>query len=277
MSRSLAVPAFLLSLALAAAAPAPPPPPPKLPPAFGFAEALNKEIDFPGFDDPKTTLGEALASLEKHCGVRFLINEKAFQDVQVAKVQEAEVCANGPIPAMPKVRLATVLRKVLARVPAETGAGYLMRRDGVEITTQMALQSEVWGENYQGPLQPLIHVFAVNKPLDEILRGLADSEDLNVVLDPKVGEKGKTALSAQLVNTPVDAALDVLAHMADLKLVRIRNIYFVTTPEKAKAIEKAEQEKANRMLYGPLGPGALNPFGPDTPLPAAPAQPGAGR
>jgi hypothetical protein len=45
------------------------------------------------------------------------------------------------------------------------------------------------------------------------------------------------------VNIPVDAAVEVLADMAGLKVVRRANAYLVTTKEQAAEIE-AEQKKA---------------------------------
>jgi hypothetical protein len=253
MSRVFAVTGLIavLTLALASAAPAPPQPPAKLPAPFRLAEALNKDVEYGGIDDPKTTLAEALELLTKRFDVPFRVNETAFQSANIQEPLKTEVAANGPIPAM-KARLGTVVRKILSRVGVDSGAAITLRRDGIEITTGDAQRIEFWGAEYNGNQAPLVHVYLDRKPLDEALREIADIHELNIVLDPKAGEKGKTVVSAQLLNTPADAALDVLANMADLKTVAIRNIYFVTTPEKAKEIEKAQEEKAMRQL-APFG------------------------
>src|SRR5579872_6560033 len=48
-------------------------------PVVQLAKKLAEPVDFPGIDDPKTTLQEVLELLAQKNGVRFDINEKAFQ------------------------------------------------------------------------------------------------------------------------------------------------------------------------------------------------------
>jgi hypothetical protein len=265
MSRVFAVTGLIavLTLAVVWAAPAPPQPPAKLPAAFRLADALTRDVEYGGIDDPKTSLAEALDMISKRYDVPIHVNETAFQASNLQDVLKTEITADRPIPAM-KARLGTVIRKVLSRVPADSGAAITLRRDGIEITTGDAQRIEFWGAEHTGNQAPLVHAYLDRKPLEEALREIADAHELNIVLDPKAGEKGKTIVSARLLNTPADAALDVLANMADLKTVAIRNVYFVTTPEKAKEIEKAQEEKALRQLaplgFPPGGP-ALDGFG----------------
>src|SRR5437763_125144 len=96
------------------AAPAPKPAKPDASPAAGLA----KRADFKGFDDPKTTLAEALDALAKLYDVTFDVNDKAFRFDQVMNVVETDIAFPSPIPALKNARLDVVLRKVLERTPA---------------------------------------------------------------------------------------------------------------------------------------------------------------
>jgi hypothetical protein len=226
------------------AAPLPMEPPAMPPRAFELRDELRKPIDFPGFDDPKTTLAEALDQLVRRYNVSFDVNERAFKAEKVEDVFKSEIASPNPVPAMPNTGLGVVLQRILARLPATSGATYILRGTTVEITTVQAVRNEIWGEDYTGPFEPLVHVFADRKPLDEILKDLARENGLNLLLDPATAEKGRAVLSAQLLNAPLDTALEGLTAMANLKVVRMRNVYLVTTPDKAEAMEKAQKKPA---------------------------------
>ena len=95
-------------------------------PAASPADKLLRPVKFPGIEDPKTTLQEALDNLTKDYGVSFDVNEAAFREEQINDVLSQPI-AEKPIPKMTDVRLETVLRKVLFRIPVPSGAAYLVR------------------------------------------------------------------------------------------------------------------------------------------------------
>jgi len=97
-------------------------------------QLLAKPVKFAGFDDPKTTLQEALDQLAKRYNLSFDINEKAFKFEQIMDVGKTEIAQPNPIPEM-HTTLSTVLRRVLQRIPVPSGATYVIRRDVIEITT----------------------------------------------------------------------------------------------------------------------------------------------
>jgi tetratricopeptide (TPR) repeat protein len=103
-------------------------------------DELSKVVRFGGFDDPKTTLAEALDQLAKRYHVAFDVYDAAFKAEQIPEVLKTEV-AQPPIPEM-TATLATVLKKVLARIPVPSHAVYLIRGDTIEITTGQVAQSE---------------------------------------------------------------------------------------------------------------------------------------
>jgi hypothetical protein len=234
----------LALLTAAWAAPGPPPPQP-------LTARLLRAVKFDGIVDGRATLGDTLDRLAKQYDLTFDVNEKAFTEDSVQDVLKTDITQPGPLPPMKNVRLATVLRKVLSRVPAGSGATWTLRDDRIEITTGQAQIAEVWGD-YPGPYLPLVWATLDKVPLEDALKDLAEQTDFNVVLDNRAGEKGKTPVTARLRNTPLDTALRLLSDMADLRSVHLDNVLYVTTKENAAAMEaRLERERK--------GPDPLNP------------------
>jgi hypothetical protein len=70
----------------------------------------------------------------------------------------------------------------------------------------------------------------VQMPLDEALHELSELSGISVVLDPRVGDKSKTVVTARFpAETNVAQMARVLADMADLKAMRVDSIMYVTT------------------------------------------------
>ncbi len=205
-------------------------------------KVLNTPVHFKGFDDPKTSLADALDALSKmyfQGGEVFDLNEKAFEAEDVKDVVKAMVAQNNPIPAM-NAPLATVLRKILARVPSESGATMMIRAHGVvEITTKKAVKAEL-GIPEHRPLLPLVYVDFEDRPLAAALRVLASASGYSIVLDRSISPDKAGKVTAGLHNVPVDTAVKVLAETADLGCVRLDCVFFVTTREKAARLQ-AEQ------------------------------------
>jgi hypothetical protein len=221
----------------------------KLPP---LAAKLKETVKFTGLDDPKTTLQDVLDSLAKNHDLQFAVNDKEFRGEQVEDVLNRPV-AEKPLPPI-TARLDTVLGQVLARVPSASGATFVIRRDYIEITTAAAVQREFWSEGGKGPYLPLIHAAFEKTPLAEALKELADYSDFNVVLDDRVADKAKTAVSARLANVPLDTAVRMLADTADLKPVLMDNTLYVTTRENAERLQKELPKPRKRQPGGlPLG------------------------
>jgi hypothetical protein len=208
---------------------------PRLLPGQDVLAVLDKMVDFAGLDDPKTTLIEALDQLSKVHRVTFDVNERAFEAEDVKDVRRAEIANPNAVPPM-KVKLSTVLQKILDRVKVKSGAAFFIRRDHVEITTPTAQRAELRLEK-AGPMPPLVHLTADRKPLDEALAIMADQAAVNVAFDPRVSDKATTPVTVHMMNTPIDAALFLLADMAELAFVRIDNTFYVTSPDRAARLE----------------------------------------
>jgi RNA polymerase sigma factor (sigma-70 family) len=205
-----------------------------------IADRLKRRVKFNGADDPKATFIEVLDILAKRFDLTFSVNEKAFTAENVADVLKYEVANPNPIPEM-QARLDTVLRQILARVPAESGATWIIRNDLIEITTQAALKAEL-GRKEHDTVLPLVHAALIKQPLEEALKQLVDGTGYNLVVDTRAADKAKIAVTATLKNVPLDTAMRVLADMADLQPALLDNVLYVTTRENATRIE-AEQQK----------------------------------
>jgi hypothetical protein len=84
----------------------------------------------------------------------------------------------------------------------------------------------------------------------DILDEIAATSGANVALAPLVGEKGNVKLNVRFANTPVDAAVRTVCEMSDLAVIEDANVLVVTTPERAAARAKAEEEKKKVRLLG---------------------------
>jgi hypothetical protein len=238
MHRAIAVVGIVVGLAVLSSAA----PQPKKPPSM--IQKVNQRVDFLGLDDPRATLNDALDKLGEKYGVSFEINEQAFKMDGLMDVGRTPI-AETALPEMKNVRLSRVLRKILRKVPAPSGATFYVRGDYIEIITGTFQSRAIWGA-YGGPHLSLVNVVLEKRPLDEAVHELADLSDFNIVVDARAGDKAKTPVSARFLNTPLDTALRLLADMADLRSVHVDNVLYVTTKENAAALEaRLEKEKTN--------------------------------
>jgi len=210
-----------------------------------YRNKLTQTIDFGGLDDPRTTLIEALDQLAKIHRVTFDINEQAFKDEMLNDVLKTEVAQPNAIPPM-KTTLGTVLKKILVRVPAQSAAAFLIRKDYIEITTEAAVRKELNlpipkldDQKVNAlPLTPIVWEEFRDEPLDDALQQIADAMDATILLDPRVKEKTGTKIDATLRNVTLDAAVELLADMASLAVVKRGGAYYVTSPENAERLRK---------------------------------------
>jgi hypothetical protein len=227
-----------------------------------LAKKLHEVIDFPGIDDPRERLIDVLDKFAKNHGVTFSVNERAFKHEMLFDVTEQEVANPHVIPPM-KRTLATVLKKVLARLPIPSGATYLVRKEAIEVTTNAFANAEVYpAENtVYNPLDddkaesgkfvvttfPRVAASFRKTPLAEALETLAEENDVNIVLDASVAEERmKAPVTMKVRNLPADTAVLMLARMANLHAVQIDNALFVSTLEKAVALKKMHALRRSR-------------------------------
>jgi hypothetical protein len=93
---------------------------------------------------------------------------------------------------------------------------------------------------------PSISLFLEGRPLGSVLEELAVDPGFNIVQDPRACRQLKTRLRANLQETHLSTAADVLADMAGLSAVLKDNVLYVTTPENAQRLK--QQQKQNRSF-----------------------------
>jgi hypothetical protein len=238
-ARTLRCAALVVSGALALSAAGAPAP--REEPDTSPAAALYRRADFRGFDDPKTTLEQALDKIGRQYGVRFAVNERAFRFEAVPDVLKTEI-AETPLPAMKNARLDAVLKCLRKRVVVNSDATYMVRRELIEITTERFRNAEIWGL-HGGPFLPPVSRNFKKVPLDKALEELAELAEFNIVLDLRTGESGKAPVTARFLNTPLDTAVQFLADMADLRSLQRDNLLYVTSKENATAWQNRFQKE----------------------------------
>ena len=84
---------------------------------------------------------------------------------------------------------------------------------------------------------------------------LATDTGANLIVDPRLKEKAKVPVTLKLDDVPLETAVRLLADVADLRAVRMSNVLYVTTPERAKVLREDSD--------GPTSPSPFNPIFPN--------------
>ena len=209
-----------------------------------WRDRLNNQVNFEGIDDARATLSDALEQLSKRYNLPYRVDEKTFQaDNPKQDVLGFEIVKKRPFPPM-RLKLSNLLQNILDRLPTKSGALFLIRKDYIEITTGAAVRAEL-GIPSDRPLLPLVWNSFENVPISEALIALSAESGYNVVADPRASDKLQTPTGiTTLYNVPVDTAVRLLANMADVSMVRLDNVFYLTTEENAKHL-RAEQARIN--------------------------------
>jgi hypothetical protein len=185
--------------------------------------------------DPNTPFRDAMEFLADRYELPIFVDTMGFSHQGTDDVEGQQV----RLPKLVGVRLSTILSMLVAQVKGT----YLVHKDFIEITTFPRTRADLWSAPNvprDGALAMAQMVTAEfdKQPLDEALRELADQSGINVVVDARVADKARTAITATLSHVPLDTAVEVLADMADLKSLAIDNVIYVTTKANAKRMQK---------------------------------------
>ena len=209
---------------------------------------LDFLLDMKNFQNPMS-LKEALSQImDQMAGggqeVPILVDAEAFKEDN----PDAPSVYDTPVqfPPFPRrMRVSTALRLILARV-TPPNATYIVREGTIEITTYTAARRD-------GLLRQRISGEFNQRPLAEVLRDLAERSGMSVLVDPRTGERVKTAVSATFRgDISLEAALHLLTDMAELKAVVLPSGVYITTPENA---EKIRKEQKHWVVPPNSGPG----------------------
>jgi hypothetical protein len=216
--------------------------------SFELAEMLEKTIDFPGVDAPETKLGEELERMQKVYKLTFDLNEKAFKAETGEGILDTKIAQPTFVPPM-RADIRTVLRRIFSRVTCKSGVTYLIRKDCIEITTERAARIELGlPPAKEGEQLPLLVTADFSKQhLQSVLDRISNLSGRTVALDPRTQNKGETAITVRLLNVPVETAVELVAEMAGLAVVRRPNVFFVTTKETSAAMQNGVARPAFRL------------------------------
>jgi nitrogen regulatory protein PII len=129
---------------------------------------------------------------------------------------------------------------VLRRVLGAYQLTYIVYEGSFLVTTrELAAQRQ---------LRQRINVAIDDVPLQKAVRTISRVHAFNLVIDPKVAKEAESPVSLHVEETSVDTCIRLLAEMAGLKAVRMDNVLFVTTVERAEMLRKEEQEVQSLTL-----------------------------
>jgi hypothetical protein len=203
---------------------------------------LAAPINFGGIDDPDTKFSEALELFHKVTDITFEVNEDAFRSEMIDDLDNKPL--GRAVPKMSGVSAETALRRVLARIRSVCGAWFVVRGGVVEITTRHEASPSNWRSS-QEPVRrpPEVSISFDKRELQDALREIADATGVNIVLDTRATDRGKTAVTATLRDVAVDTAIQILATMAELQVAVLDDVLCVTTKEGAKSLQKEQQKR----------------------------------
>jgi hypothetical protein len=276
--------AFAIGMIGADFVPAADPPRPQLHNTSAALDILfNQEVQIEGNVNDKSLI-DLVFELSKRYGITFMINEDCFKAAEIPDIREKK-----PNVAITNVRGLT-LHQFLARVLESRNATYILKGNAVEVVTvayaakvaKVAVELDASGNI--SLKEPLVCAIIKQEKLSDAVEMLASRYDLSVTIVPQAGAAAASAVSARMMNLPVDKAIELLAVQCDLRVVREGNAFLITSREHAKTLlaeqvekdrQKIELEKLRESIpRNAVGPQQKSdPQSPPKPIPELPAQP----
>lgn len=180
-----------------------------------------------------TPLRETLQFLSEKFDLSIVLDVDAFRENGLADVGDETI----PLPKMQGVRLHTVLLLALARLQGD----YYVQPDGViyVLPRDRAVPHQ---------LRQPVRMELEKTPLVVAVQELQEQSGFNIVLDSRrAGDKARMPITVQLNNVTVEAAVSILADMAELTPVLIDNVYYITTAENAARLQKEQDRKREAL------------------------------
>ena len=205
-----------------------------------LAAKMDKVISLK--DPIDVALDLALTELADEHGLqgKIHIDKAGFKADGIEDVAAAMV----KLPKLTDVPLRVVFDKLLQQV----NGTWIIRDKFIEIITVTAKKAELnlQDSDPETPhrlTMPMIRQTFRETPLSKALEELGTRYDKTIILAPQVGDKTDAAVSVRFVNVPLDTAVELLAEMVDLKLVRKANVLYVTTADRAEPLLAIEEKR----------------------------------
>lgn len=224
------------------AAPIPPAAKPDVSPAAKARQALSDTADFQ-FD--QASLDDVVRFVRSRFGVELTLDTDAL--LQMGLSTSAPVL-NAKLKA---AKLRDGLRAVLAPV----GLRFAMTTDGLVVSTDEGVTRR--------QMRQRVSLDGGGRPLAAVLTQLAADTGANLVLDPRQAKAaGATPVALSVDDTPLETVVRLTAEVAGLRTVRMNNVLFVTSEERA--------EKLRADADGPVPPVPASPLPPQNDTPVLP-------
>ena len=205
-------------------------------------EILNKPVSLDKGIDRNSPLKDAMEFLADRYDVTILVDEAAF------RLEGTEAIGDMPVglPRVSNVRLQTILQLLCEQV----NGSYLVKPDGIEITTRGRTRPEDWLSNRNLP--PLVMLKCEHELLESTLKKLEFMTGISVVLDARIAlklrQEGQADLNITFNNVPLDTAVRLLADMSDLGVVAIDSVLYVTTKNNADELQQEQEARRQKIL-----------------------------
>jgi hypothetical protein len=161
----------------------------------------------------------------------LFVDVAAFRDANPDAADIYDTRVKFP-PRPRRMKFETALRFAVSRLPTNNGT-FVVRRGCVEVTTlDSASPARLLAERVTAAF--------TKRPLAEALEELSDLTGATIILDPRVGEKAQTPVTARFRNTiSLEGAVRLLAEMSGLQVrVEEENVLFITSKRKEGPQEK---------------------------------------
>jgi RNA polymerase sigma factor (sigma-70 family) len=178
-------------------------------------------------------------------------------------------------PGTKDVTLRQVLKELLFQVQEVNGAlTFVVRGNQVVIEPMVSDNELVPADPREASdvLRGQVSIAVEGKSLREALRDLAEATGTNIVVDNRLAETANMPVTVSLQNVPLITAVRLLADMAEVKVVTMDNVIYVTTAENAAKIERERNPQLAGGGAGLAGPPGLGGGG----TPGGPAGVGGG-
>ena len=142
------------------------------------------------------------------------------------------------------VPLRGALTMICEQLPGR--AGIVIRKGYIELAPCDTLRKELkhpYGLNHD--FTQLAIQFYEKVTIETALKDLGAKYDRTIAFSSLTGKSLQETISVKLLNVPFETAVETLADMVDLKVVRKKNVLFVTTKEQAATLSAEEEKKLN--------------------------------
>jgi hypothetical protein len=124
--------------------------------------------------------------------------------------------------------------------------GFVVRKGYIEIVSCDRLRKELnhpYGLNHE--FSRLVVRMYENVTVETALKHLGEKYNRTIALSGLAAKQLNATISARLINVPFETAVETLADMVDLKVVRKKNVLMVTTREQAAELAAEEEQRLN--------------------------------